>query len=158
MPIALDEERPETNKLYIGAGVVIKGAVILSDTIIVDGVLEGDISVANLFVREAGTIRGRVAVSQNAEISGKVFEKLDVKGLLVLRANSRVEGTVSCGVLTIEQGASITGGISSTDQPLAQHSFTPNRRQDVQSGNGAPALKRLDLSALELPSPIAARA
>lgn len=157
MSAALDK-KPEANKLYIGEGVVIKGAVLMSDTIVVDGVLEGDISVCNLVVRETGTIRGRVAVSQNAEIFGKVFEKLEVRGLLVLRATSRVEGNVSCGMLTIEQGASITGGISSADQPVAQYSSTSDRRPDVRSGNGAAVLKRLDLSALELPSPIDARA
>jgi cytoskeletal protein CcmA (bactofilin family) len=149
--------KPETNKLYIGEGVTIKGAVVVPDTVVVDGVLEGDISVANLLVRENGTIKGRVAVSQNAEIFGKVLERLDVRGLLVLRASSRVEGNVSCGMLTIEQGASITGGIASALQG-AQPSFASERRQDARPGSAAPSLKRLHPTALEVPSPIAARA
>ena len=113
MPEAF-EDKPQANKLYIGEGVAIRGAVLQSETIVVDGLLEGDITVGNLLVRETGTIKGRVSVSQNAEIFGRVLDKFDVRGLLFLRATSRVEGNVSCGMLSIEQGATITGGISST--------------------------------------------
>jgi hypothetical protein len=42
-----------------------------------------------LLVREGGTIKGRISVAQNAEIFGKVLEKLEVRGLLILRAASR---------------------------------------------------------------------
>jgi cytoskeletal protein CcmA (bactofilin family) len=49
---------------------------------VVDGLLEGDITVDNLIVSRTGTISGRISVAANAEIHGQVFEKLDVKGLL----------------------------------------------------------------------------
>ena len=147
--------KPEANKLYIGEGVAIKGAVLQSENVVVDGVLEGDIAVGNLLVRETGTIKGRVTVSQNAEIFGKVLEKLDVRGLLILRATSRIEGNVSCGVLSIEQGATITGGISST--VARTQSFTANSRQGARDDNAAaPPARRVDLSALDMPSPISA--
>jgi len=38
------------NKLSIGEGVTIKGAVVLAHTVVVDGLLEGDITVDNLIV------------------------------------------------------------------------------------------------------------
>jgi len=85
----------DANKLFVGEGVTIR--------------------VDNLIVRKTGTISGRIAVAGNAEICGQVLEKLDVKGLLVLRAGGRVDGNVSFGALTIEQGATITGEVSSTD-------------------------------------------
>ncbi len=88
---------PDANKLYVGEGVTIKGAVVMADTVIVDGVLEGEIAVHNLIVRKTGTISGRGSVAGNAEIHGRVFEKLDVKGLLVLRASGRVDGNVCFG-------------------------------------------------------------
>ena len=59
---------PDANKLFVGEGVTIRGAVVLADTIVVDGVLEGDIRVDNLIVRKTGTISGRIAVAGNAEI------------------------------------------------------------------------------------------
>jgi cytoskeletal protein CcmA (bactofilin family) len=150
---------PEANKLYIGQGVTIKGAVLTSNTVVVDGTLEGDISVDNLLVSETGTIRGRISVAANAEISGKVFERLDVKGLLILHASSRVDGNISFGTLTIEQGATVTGEVSSTEHRTDQQSSGSNHKPDVRPANSAPAVQRLDLSALDLmPGPLAATA
>ena len=65
---AMVDRTPEADTLYIGQGVTIKGAVVVSATVVVDGVLEGDIDVENLFVRAGGTISGRIRVAQNAEI------------------------------------------------------------------------------------------
>jgi hypothetical protein len=90
---------PDANRLYIGEGVTIKGEISVPDTLVVCGVLEGDVTVGNLVVGETGAIKGRITVAENAEISGKVFEKLDVKCLLILRSTGRVDGntaTASC--------------------------------------------------------------
>jgi len=106
---------PDANRLYIGEGVSIKGEISVPDTLVVCGVLEGDVTVGNLIVGETGAIKGRITVAENAEISGKVYEKLDVKCLLILRSTGRVDGNISYGLLQIEQGASIAGGLSSTD-------------------------------------------
>ena len=106
---------PDANRLYIGEGVTIKGEISVPDTLVVCGVLEGDVTVGNLIVGETGAIKGRITVAESAEISGKVYEKLDVKCLLILRATGRVDGNISYGLLQIEQGASIAGGLSSTD-------------------------------------------
>ena len=106
---------PDTNRLVIGEGVTIKGEIGVPDTLIVYGVLEGDASVGTLVVGETGVVRGRIVVAQNADVSGKVFERLDVKCLLTFHASGRVNGNVSYGMLQIEQGACIAGGITSTD-------------------------------------------
>ena len=79
----------EAGTLYIGEGVTIKGAVVVCNTVVVDGLIEGDIDVENLSVRKTGLVIGRVRVARNAEIAGKVLEKIEVKGLLVLRAGGR---------------------------------------------------------------------
>jgi cytoskeletal protein CcmA (bactofilin family) len=158
---------PDADELYVGEGVTIKGAVVVADTVIVDGVLEGEITVHNLVIRKTGTISGRISVAGNAEIHGRVFEKLDVKGLLVLRASGRVDGNVCFGTLTIEQGATITGEVSSTDyRTNQQSSYRANHQaakfdtnKDVRPGNAAPALPTIDLSVLDsMPGPIKATA
>lgn len=141
----------EANKLYVGDGVVIKGATLECESVVVDGLLEGDITVGNLLVRPTGTIKGRVTVTKNAEIFGKIIDKLDVRGLLILRATSRVEGNVSCGLLTIEQGANITGGISST--PVETQPSLSVRRQ--QSRATETFTRREDLPAIDM-GPLAA--
>lgn len=155
MSAALDN-RPETNRLHIGQGVTVRGVVLVPDTVVVDGVLEGDISVGNLLVSEKGTVNGRISVTQNAEIAGQVFDRLDVKGLLILRSSCRVDGNLSCGILTIERGASITGGIASADYRMGQQSAKSNRKLETRSSNVVPTSKPFDPPTSELlPVPIA---
>ena len=136
---------PETKKLYIGEGVTIKGQVSVPDTLVVCGMLEGDMAVGNLIVSESGVIKGRIAVSENAEVSGKVFEKLDVKNLLILRKGSQVDGNVSYGMLQIEQGASIVGGISSTAYGQDQKSSNSDQPSSDMQGP-----RQTDLPTMEL--------
>jgi cytoskeletal protein CcmA (bactofilin family) len=157
MSTAVDS-MPDASRLYVGEGVTIKGEITVPDTLVVCGTLEGDVSVGNLVVGETGVIKGRIIVAQNAEISGKVFEKLDVKCLMILRSTSRVDGNVSYGMLQIEQGATIVGGISSTDyrpeqrQPKADQAPRPDPkpvRHEAILGNGVRPTKQPDLSALD---------
>jgi cytoskeletal protein CcmA (bactofilin family) len=176
---APDGRTPEANTLYIGKGVTIKGAVLTCDTVVVDGELEGDIQVENLRVGATGTITGRMRVSRNAEIAGKAFDRIEVKGVLIMRAGGRLEGNISFGTLTMERGASITGEVSSVDyrtnmqslyrasqqpsqQPAQQQPAqpaTPVPQPEVRPGTVAAPLKRLDLSSLdEMPGPFAATA
>jgi cytoskeletal protein CcmA (bactofilin family) len=154
---------PDASRLYIGEGVTIKGEISVPDTLVVCGSVEGDVSVGNLVVGETGVIKGRTIVAQNAEISGKVFEKLDVKCLMILRSTSRVDGNVSYGMLQIEQGATIAGGISSSEyRPEQQKAKTepparpePPRPQSVLGNGARPATRPADLSALDTaPSPV----
>jgi cytoskeletal protein CcmA (bactofilin family) len=154
---------PDASRLYIGEGVTIKGEITVPDTLVVCGTVEGDVSVGNLVVGETGIIKGRTIVAQNAEISGKVFEKLDVKCLMILRSTSRVDGNVSYGMLQIEQGATIAGGISSTEYRPEQQKVKTEQpvraeppRPQAALGNGArPAARPTDLSALDAaPSPV----
>jgi cytoskeletal protein CcmA (bactofilin family) len=155
---------PDANRLYIGEGVTIKGEIAVPDTLVVCGVLEGDISVGNLVVGETGTIKGRIVVAKNADISGKVFEKLDVKCLLILHSTGRIDGNISYGMLQIEQGASIAGGISSTEyrpeQKPAKADLYPTQdmnplKRDPSLGNWARSSKQPDMSALEAePTPV----
>jgi len=146
---------PDANRLYIGEGVTIKGEISVPDTLVVCGVLEGDVTVGNLVVGETGAIKGRITVAENAEISGKVFEKLDVKCLLILRSTGRVDGNISYGLLQIEQGASIAGGLSSTEyrpeQKPVKTDIFPRERGQKDTSRGS---KSAGLSPLEpLPSP-----
>jgi cytoskeletal protein CcmA (bactofilin family) len=112
----------------------------------------------HLVVGETGAIKGRITVAENAEISGKVFEKLDVKCLLILRSTGRVDGNISYGLLQIEQGASIAGGLSSTDYRPEQQK-TPKldlypRDQKSQKQDNSRGGKQAGLSTLEpLPTP-----
>jgi cytoskeletal protein CcmA (bactofilin family) len=157
---SIEHSIPDANRLYIGEGVTIKGEISVPDTLVVCGVLEGDVTVGNLIVGETGSIKGRITVAENAEISGKVFEKLDVKCLLILRSTGRVDGNISYGLLQIEQGASIAGGLSSTEyrpeQKLQKVDLYPKQDQKAAKQDSSRSSKQASLSALEpLPTPAA---
>jgi cytoskeletal protein CcmA (bactofilin family) len=144
---------PDANRLYIGEGVSIKGEISVPDTLVVCGALEGDVTVGNLIVGKTGAIKGRITVGQNAEISGKVFEKLDVKCLLILRSTGSVDGYISYGLLQIEQGGSIAGGLSSNDyrseQKTPKVDLDPKPDQRAQKQDTSRSGKQTGLSAEE---------
>ena len=107
--------QPKANSLLVGDGVVIKGEVLVPDTLVVYGIVEGDdISVRNLVVGKTGLVQGNISVAGNADISGEVHGKLSVRQILILRESSSVQANVSYGMLQIEQGASLKGGIISS--------------------------------------------
>jgi cytoskeletal protein CcmA (bactofilin family) len=148
------ENRPESNTLYIGERVAVRGAVVVANAVVVDGLLEGDISAGNLMVTETGTIRGKISVTQNADIFGRVYDRLDVKGLLILRATSGADGNITSGMLQIEQGANINGGICSTYHHAAKSDSKsdskPERKREPRLSNVTPMAKPLDLPTLEV--------
>ena len=155
------DNRPEANTLYVGEKVAVRGAAIVANAVVVDGLLEGDISAGNLLVTETGTIRGKVSVSQNADVFGRVHDRLDVKGLLILRATSRADGNITSGMLQIEQGANVNGGICSTYHHAAKSAPKPERKRDPRLHDNAQAVKPMEMPALEIvpfPGSIAARA
>lgn len=104
----------EPHVAYIGEGVCFKGAISVPDIIVVDGVVEGDITARAVRVGPSGSIKG-VITSTEADVYGVVMEKVEVKQLLIVRSSGRIEGTVSYGEVQVEKGAVIAGGFESTD-------------------------------------------
>ena len=147
------DSRPEANTLYVGERVTVRGAVVVASAVVVDGLLEGDISAGNLLVTETGTIRGKVSVAQNADVFGRVYDRLDVKGLLILRATSRADGNITSGMLQIEQGANINGGICSTYHHAAKSAPKPERKREPRLNSVPQTAKPLELPTLEVVPP-----
>jgi cytoskeletal protein CcmA (bactofilin family) len=104
---------------YIGAGVTVKGALVVPDAIIVDGVVEGDVTARSIRIGPSGAIKGKV-VSTDIDVSGTLAEKADVKEFLLVRSSSRVEGHVNCGDVQVERGAVLAGGIFSVYSAAAK--------------------------------------
>jgi cytoskeletal protein CcmA (bactofilin family) len=97
---------------YIGAGVTVKGAIVVPDAIVIDGVVEGDVTAQSIRIGPAGAIKGNV-ISTDVDVSGTLAEKADIKEFLLVRASGRVEGHVNCGDVQVERGAVLAGGIFS---------------------------------------------
>jgi len=109
------EFRPmEPNVAYIGEGVSIKGEIAVPDVIVVDGIVEGELTARSIRIGPSGVIKGNI-VATDADVHGSISEKLEIKQLMILRSTARVQGNVSYGELQIEKGAVISGEFASTD-------------------------------------------
>jgi cytoskeletal protein CcmA (bactofilin family) len=103
----------------IGADVTIKGDVVATADLHIDGTIEGDIKCAALVQGETSSISGAVT-AESARLSGKVTGSITARELVILRS-ARIEGDVHYDALTIEQGAQVDGR------------FAPNARQPVKA-------------------------
>lgn len=93
----------------IGEGTVIKGDITCESDLRIDGKITGTvISKAKLVIGNTGHILGDMNCA-NADISGKVDGKVNVKELLFLKGSSVIDGTITTGKLIIESGAVFNG-------------------------------------------------
>jgi len=101
----------EASCAYFGEGVVFKGSITAPEKVIVHGTVEGEVSARELFVGPTGTITGKVSVDE-AEIQGKVFERIEAKVCLSLRKTGRIEGFTAYGEIEIEKGGVLSGEVT----------------------------------------------
>lgn len=78
----------EPNVAYIGAGVTVKGAIVVPDAIIVDGVVEGDVTAPSIRIGPSGIIKGNV-ISTDVDVFGTLGENAEVKESLLVRSSGR---------------------------------------------------------------------
>jgi cytoskeletal protein CcmA (bactofilin family) len=120
------------NIVYIGAGVMVKGAIFVPDAIVVDGATRGNV------------------VSMDVDVSGTLADNAEIKELLLVRASGRVEGYVNCADVHVERGAVLTGGIfsvysSAGVRPVNDNAPVEQDTMDVAS----PPPQRVKLDAAE---------
>lgn len=153
---AIEYSKPQ-DALIVREGVSIKGGVAVPHALVVSGRIEGDVSARKLVVGKTGLIKGKIVIEENAEIFGRVFESLEVKGLLVLRPTSHVDGTVNYGILQIEQGASLAGEIFSINpqggqEPVKGDEANGPERGRTRIARGLNHPEELDSTVLDFPT------
>lgn len=139
----------EPNVAYIGEGVTVKGEIAVPDILVVDGIVEGNLTARAIRVGPSGAIKGNI-VSTEADVHGTVSEKVEVKQLLIVRSTGRIDGHISYGEVEIEKGAVISGEFSSTD-------FRSDKRQHVKIDQIQTKLERLKIASPTSPAPEPAR-
>ena len=103
----------EPNSAHIGEGVTFKGSISAPDVIVVDGIVEGDVTARSVRVGVSGSIKGTVT-SIDAEVHGTLCDKVEVKEFLFVRSTGRIEGSLACGDVQIERGAILSANVMST--------------------------------------------
>lgn len=126
----------DANSGFIGEGVLFKGSITAPDTLVVHGVVEGDITARSVLVGASGSIKGSLK-SVDAEIHGKVGDDVEVQDFLHLSPTSRLEGTVSCRDIQIDRGASLKASFISIEE-VANDSVSDEEAQKEAPATAKP--------------------
>jgi cytoskeletal protein CcmA (bactofilin family) len=93
----------------IGAGTTIKGDIVSSGDVRIDGTLIGNIRCsAKVLIGQDGEVQGDVE-GQQADVLGKVSGKIHVTELLNLRGDAVVRGNIRAGKLQVEPSVTFNG-------------------------------------------------
>ena len=118
-------------KLVVGPDIKLKGVEISDcDTLIVEGRVEATLDSRVLEITEHGVFQGTIAVD-NAEIHGRFEGELTVRKQLIIQGTGKVSGKIRYAKIKIEEGAELTGEVSTLDKAQSQAGLTTARRVGV---------------------------
>src|SRR3954470_4878261 len=121
------DERKEA-KLVVGPDIKMKGAEISDcDTLVVEGRMEATLDSRVLEITQHGVFQGTIAVD-NAEIHGRFEGELTVRKQLIIQGTGKVSGKIRYAKIKIEEGAELTGEVSTLDKAQSQATLSPARR------------------------------
>jgi cytoskeletal protein CcmA (bactofilin family) len=105
-------EAPPSANTLIGVGSNLRGTMMVSGTLRIEGEFEGDIlNCERLEIGEHGVMRADIEV-KSAVICGRVYGNVRALGILEMRAGARVEGDVAAASVVMEPGVHFTGRCS----------------------------------------------
>lgn len=123
--MAKSNETENTAINLISNGTEIKGDIISSGDIRIDGMLTGNLKTkGKVVVGPSGKVFGEM-ICKNCEVSGMVEGKLSMEQLLNLKASSRIKGEIITSRLSIEPGANFTGSCKMNDEKGNEQTITP---------------------------------
>jgi cytoskeletal protein CcmA (bactofilin family) len=136
---AKDIRKIEPDTIYVGEGASVKGDILAPNMLVVDGCIEGSVTGHAIWVGPSGEIKGKIVVDE-AEIFGKISEKIEVKQLLYVHAAGRVVGEITYGELQLEKGAILSGTLAHNDLQPDKEKPTP---EPVLGKSERPAIMRV---------------
>ena len=114
------------------AGTTIQGEIKAESDIRVDGNIVGTVeSSAKIAIGKTGRIEGEVLCT-NADIEGKVYGRLVVKELLILKKTAVIEGDIISNKLVVEDGARFNGTCSMGSKEMKPQQDKNVRAQQLQ--------------------------
>jgi cytoskeletal protein CcmA (bactofilin family) len=117
------QAKPKPSPSLLASDLTIKGNVITSGDIQIEGTIEGDVRAHLVTVGETATIKGEIA-ADDVVVNGRVIGRL--RGLKVrLTATARVEGDIVHKTIAIESGAQFEGTVQRQEDPLGDSSSRP---------------------------------
>ncbi len=102
-------ETPEAPNTVIGVGASLRGTLMVSGTLRIEGEFEGDIlHCERLEIGEHGVMRSDIEVKE-AVISGRVMGNVRALRSIEMKSGARIEGDVSAMSVVMEPGVFFTG-------------------------------------------------
>jgi cytoskeletal protein CcmA (bactofilin family) len=110
------QAKPKPSPSLLSNDLTIKGNVMTSGDIQIEGTIEGDVRAHLLTVGESATIKGEIC-ADDVVVNGRVVGRL--RGLKVrLTSTARVEGDIVHKTIAIESGAHFEGSVQRQEDPL----------------------------------------
>jgi cytoskeletal protein CcmA (bactofilin family) len=130
----------QENVVYVGPGATLKGEISVSDTLVVDGVVEGDVNAAVVIVSPSGVVRGKISAIE-ADISGSVTDHIEIEQLLLVRSTGHLVGRAIFGEIELEKGAVVIGDLASADKSpaVAKRSAKPSSQPQLRIAASTPS-------------------
>ena len=137
--------RPDAaaRKARIGAGVSLKGELFGKEDIIIEGHVEGKITLEQhgVIVEESGRVDGDITASSIC-VAGTVHGNLHGTEQAVLLKTARVEGNILAKSVTLETGAQFKGSIDmeAVGSPASVSAYSPGStaaNESVKKANGS---------------------
>ena len=108
--LSLDDD---ANRLTVGRNISLNGEITACEKLVVEGRVEASMSNAHVIeVAPTGVFKGSAEVEE-ADISGYFEGTLVAKGVLTIRKDGKVSGSVQYGKIVIESGGEISGDMAS---------------------------------------------
>ena len=126
-------EEPAGSRLIVGPDIKLKGVEITDcDTLVVEGRVEASMDSRVVQIAEHGIFNG-TATMDVAEIWGSFEGTLTARKQLVVYASGRVSGTIRYGKIRVEEGAELSGDVSTLSSGHA-----PAKRQESKTASYEP--------------------
>ncbi len=131
------QAKPKPSPSLISSDLTIKGNVITSGDIQIEGTVEGDVRAHLLTVGESATIKGEIA-ADDVVVNGRVVGRL--RGIKIrLTSTARVEGDIVHKTIAIELGAHFEGSVQRQEDPLGDAGASRNAaRSKTLTGSSLP--------------------
>lgn len=97
---------------WIGGWVLVKGDVVSTEDLVIEGQVQGSIDVSNhtLTIGQNADIVANLT-GKSITIGGKVKGNVTGSGMVALKATAKVEGNVTTPKFSMEDGAALSGKV-----------------------------------------------
>jgi cytoskeletal protein CcmA (bactofilin family) len=128
-PRSHDGDGPAPPNTVIGVGSSLRGTLMVSGTLRIDGEFEGDIlNCDRLEVGEHGIMRADVEVKE-ALVKGRVLGNIRALGTIEMKSGARVEGDVAAVSVAMEPGVYFSGRCTMLDTGFESVELGPARER-----------------------------